>query len=130
MRGHLTERGLPLPAAPVWRSYVGEWDRALRAANRPWTTRYNYQLAVCQLAAFLAAEGADDSDAAEDPTGVGRRHVERFLAWMIETRSASTALNKYKGGCSSSSATWWRRARCRVIRWTASASPTSRRSWS
>ncbi len=25
-----------------------------------------------------------------------RGHVEWFQAWMIETRSASTALNKYK----------------------------------
>jgi site-specific recombinase XerD len=83
----------------------------LRSANRPRTTRYNYELAVCQLAEFLAGPdlpaflarteanppAVDDSDAAEDPTDVGRRHVEWFLAWMIETRSASTALNKYKG---------------------------------
>jgi site-specific recombinase XerD len=28
---------------------------------------------------------------------VARAHVESFQAWMIETRSASTALNKHKG---------------------------------
>jgi hypothetical protein len=28
---------------------------------------------------------------------VQRKHVEWFLAWMIDTRSASTALNKYNG---------------------------------
>ncbi|GAB3383785.1 phage integrase N-terminal SAM-like domain-containing protein [Amycolatopsis echigonensis] len=33
---------------------------------------------------------------ADDPTDVGRKHVESFIAWMIQTRSASTALNKYK----------------------------------
>ncbi|WP_101440365.1 phage integrase N-terminal SAM-like domain-containing protein [Amycolatopsis echigonensis] len=27
---------------------------------------------------------------------MGRKHVESFIAWMIQTRSASTALNKYK----------------------------------
>ncbi|WP_199335788.1 tyrosine-type recombinase/integrase [Streptomyces sp. GMR22] len=36
-------------------------------------------------------------DAAEDPTEVTRAHVEAFQGWMIETRSASTALNKHKG---------------------------------
>jgi site-specific recombinase XerD len=111
MTGDLTNGGLPRPAAPAWRSYLDEWDRALRAANRPHSTRYNYELAVHQLAEFLASDdlprylahcGADpqllaDSDAAEDPTDVQRKHVEWFLAWMIETRSASTALNKYKG---------------------------------
>jgi site-specific recombinase XerD len=107
----LTEGGLPRPTAPVWRSYVEEWDRSLRAANKPLTTRYNYELAVSQLAAFLGGadlpafvartggdpRDGDDCDAAEDPTDVQRRHVEWFLAWMIDTRSASTALNKYKG---------------------------------
>jgi integrase/recombinase XerC len=111
MTGDLTNGGLPRPAAPVWRGYLEEWDRSLRAANRPMSTRYNYELAVHQLAEFLAgddlprflsASGADpgllaDSDAAEDPTDVQRKHVEWFLAWMIDTRSASTALNKYKG---------------------------------
>jgi len=92
MVGDLTEQGLPRPAAPVWRSYVEEWDRALRAANRPLSTRYNYELAVHQLAGFLAGEELrsfltaagvagdllDDSDAAEDPTDVQRRHFEWF----------------------------------------------------
>jgi integrase/recombinase XerC len=36
------------------------------------------------------------ADAAVDPTRVQRAHVEDFQAWMIETRSASTALNKHK----------------------------------
>lgn len=108
MGTNLTNSGLPRPARAVWRSYVEEWDRSLRAANRPETTRYNYELAVTQLADFLdgpelpqfldrsGLPATDDSDAAEDPTDVQRRHVEWFVAWMIETRSASTALNKYK----------------------------------
>lgn len=108
MKGDLTEQRLPRPAESVWCGYVEEWDRSLRAANKPLTTRYNYELAVTQLAeflgggdlsAFLKTSGLvldDASDAAEDPTDVARGHVEVFLAWMIETRSASTALNKYK----------------------------------
>ncbi|MFI6133314.1 tyrosine-type recombinase/integrase [Micromonospora sp. NPDC051141] len=36
-------------------------------------------------------------DAAEDLCAVSRAHVEAFQAWMTETRSASTALNKHKG---------------------------------
>jgi integrase/recombinase XerC len=49
----LTEQRLPRPAEAVWRGYVEEWDRSLRAANKPLTTRYNYELAVTQLAEFL-----------------------------------------------------------------------------
>lgn len=53
MTTNLTKQGLPRPKDGVWRSYVEEWDRSLRAANRPHTTRYNYQLAVTQLSDFL-----------------------------------------------------------------------------
>jgi hypothetical protein len=35
--------------------------------------------------------------AADDPTQVTKRHVEAFQGWVIETWSASTALNKHKG---------------------------------
>src|SRR3954469_4680287 len=39
-----------------------------------------------------------DADAAAgDPCAVNRAHVEAFQGWMIDTRSASTALNKHKG---------------------------------
>lgn len=34
--------------------------------------------------------------AALTPTAVTRRHIEAFQAWMIQTRSAATALNKHK----------------------------------
>ncbi|MET9258556.1 hypothetical protein [Amycolatopsis sp. NPDC004079] len=44
----LAKQGLPRPANDVWRSYVGEWGRSLRADNKPHTTRYNYELAVTQ----------------------------------------------------------------------------------
>ncbi len=83
----------------IWSTYLRDWDRSLRSANHPETTRYNYLLAAAQLARYLAEHSPDpDADAAaEDPTEVTRAHCESFQAWMIETRSAATALNKHKG---------------------------------
>ena len=85
--------------AGEWPGYLVDWDRTLRAGNYPETTRYNYLLAAAQLGRYLDEYSPDPEavDAAQDPTAVLKRHVEAYLAWMIETRSASTALNKYKG---------------------------------
>jgi integrase/recombinase XerC len=85
--------------SPAWAGLLTDWDRSLRAGNYPATTRYNYLLAAAQLARYLAEESPDpDADAAaDDPVEVTRAHVESFQAWMITTRSASTALNKHKG---------------------------------
>ncbi|WP_163505147.1 tyrosine-type recombinase/integrase [Fodinicola acaciae] len=82
----------------TWSSYLRDWDRTLRSGNHPETTRYNYLLAAAQLARYLEEYSPDpDADAAAaDPTLVSRAHVEAFQAWMIQTRSASTALNKHK----------------------------------
>ena len=57
-----------------------------------------YLLAAAQLGRFLTEHSPDpDADAAaDDPCAVTRGHVEAFQAWMIDTRSASTALNKHK----------------------------------
>ena len=86
--------GLP----PAWIGYLRDWHRSLRSANHPETTRYNYLLAVVQLARYLgtAKIDADTAGASVTPVAVTRHHLEAFLAWMVETRSASTALNKYK----------------------------------
>jgi integrase/recombinase XerC len=83
----------------TWAGYLRDWDRSLRSGNYPETTRYNYLLAAAQLATYLGEYSPDpDADgAAEDPAEVTKAHVESFQAWMIETRSASTALNKHKG---------------------------------
>jgi integrase/recombinase XerC len=96
MASDLTKQDLPRPAAAVWHAYLDEWDRSLRTRNKPLTTRYNYELAVTQLATFLSSLPADDTDAVDDPTDVQQRHIELFIIWMIESRSAATALNKYK----------------------------------
>ena len=83
----------------TWAGYLRDWDRSLRSGNYPETTRYNYLLAAAQLARYLGEHSPDPDadDAAEDPAEVTKAHVEAFQAWMIETRSASTALNKHKG---------------------------------
>src|SRR2546423_1600523 len=83
----------------TWAGYLRDWDRSLRSGNYPQTTRYNYLLAAAQLGRYLAEHSPDpDADAAaDDPAEVTKGHVESFQAWMIETRSASTALNKHKG---------------------------------
>lgn len=61
--------------------------------------RYNYLLAAAQLARYLGeySPDPDAGDAAADPCEVTRAHVECFQGWMIQIRSASTALNKHKG---------------------------------
>ncbi|MDA3644406.1 tyrosine-type recombinase/integrase [Saccharopolyspora indica] len=86
--------GLPL----AWHHLIIDWDRSLRSSGRPETTRYNYLLAAVQLAKFLDDRGSDYGFAAasQDPVETRRAHIEEFQAWMIETRSASTALNKHK----------------------------------
>jgi site-specific recombinase XerC len=84
--------------AEPWCGYLRDWNRSLRAGNYPATTRYNYLLAATQLARYLGTVTDDAfAGAAVDPTAVQRLHVEDFQTWMIETRSASTALNKHKG---------------------------------
>jgi hypothetical protein len=82
-----------------WSGFLRDWDRSLWSGNYPETT-HSVQLsaggrAVGPLPGQYSPDPAAD-DAAEDPTDVTRAHVEAFQAWMIETRSASTALNKYK----------------------------------
>jgi integrase/recombinase XerC len=83
----------------TWSGFLRDWDRSLRSGNYPETTRYNYLLAAAQLARYLGeySPDPDADDAADDPCAVTRAHVEAFQAWMIETRSASTAVNKHKG---------------------------------
>jgi integrase/recombinase XerC len=80
-----------LPRA--WGNFLRDWDRSLRSGNYPQTTRYNYVLAASQLARYLGGltSELEAEDAAGDPTAVYKEHVEAFQAWMIETRSASTA---------------------------------------
>jgi len=69
-------------------------SRPACATTSRWSTRY--LLAAVQLAGYLVAEDPD-SAGARGPGLVTRRQVVAFQAWMVESRSAGTALNKYKG---------------------------------
>ncbi|MCF2531192.1 hypothetical protein, partial [Yinghuangia soli] len=49
--------------ATTWSGFLRDWDRCLRSAGHPETTRYNYLLAAAQLARYLAEESPDpDAD--------------------------------------------------------------------
>ncbi len=82
----------------TWAGYLRDWDRHLRSGNYPETTRYSYLLSAAQLARYLGeySPDPDADDAAGDPAQVSRAHVEAFHAWMVQTRSAATALVKHK----------------------------------
>jgi hypothetical protein len=82
----------------TWTGFLRDWDRSLRSANHPATTRDNYLLAAAELARYLGEHSPDpDADAsADDPNVTTRGPVESFQAWMVDTRSAATALNKHK----------------------------------
>ncbi len=41
---------ITLGLSKTWAGYLRDWDRTLRSANRPATTRYNYLLTAAQLA--------------------------------------------------------------------------------
>ena len=61
-----------------WAGFLRDWDRSLRAANHPETTRYNYLLAAAQLAKYLAAEAAwDAANACIDAHG-GYGYAEEY----------------------------------------------------
>jgi len=86
----------------------------------PGDNAYNYLLAASQLPSIWLRESPDPDadDAANDPTVVTKAHVESFQVWMIETRSASTALNKHKG-LQQFFKFWWTRRRSTSRRWRA-----------
>ena len=79
----------------VWSRLLRDWDRTLRAKNHPQTTRYIYLLAAAQLADYVALEDPG-SGGARHPAAVTRKQLIGFQAWMVESRSAATALNKHK----------------------------------
>ena len=116
--------------SPTWVGYLRDWDRTLRAANHPDTTRHNYLLAAAQLGRYLSAESPDPDadDAADDPCQVTRGHLGAFQAWMVDTRSASTALNKHSASSSSSSGWSSTRRHSTGRRCNGSDSPSRRRS--
>src|SRR5262245_34522147 len=67
------------------------FERHLRAANRAPRTIDKYGLAARQLTRFLAAEGRP-TNAAE----VTKRHVEAYIADLLERYKPGTALTRYQ----------------------------------
>lgn len=65
--------------------FIPSWQRSMRARNLSPKTIRTYAAAVHQLDAWLAAAGIDDVRKVE------RRHLEDFLADLLERRKASTA---------------------------------------
>ncbi|GAA1068241.1 MULTISPECIES: tyrosine-type recombinase/integrase [Streptomyces violaceusniger group] len=87
---------ITLGMSGAWAGFLRDWDRTLRAGNYPETTRYNYLLAVAQLARYLGGRGSGGEEGTHDPLNVTKPQIEAFQAWMISSRSASTAVNKHK----------------------------------
>src|SRR4051812_9263320 len=73
--------------APLSRSFA----RSLRAANRSPRTVETYLAAINQLAAYLVAHGTPTQ-----VVSITREYVEAFVSELVETRSASTASNRFR----------------------------------
>jgi site-specific recombinase XerD len=67
------------------------WELHLRALNRSPKTLTTYLEAARQLLAFLAGRGMPTHAAS-----IHREHVEAFLVHLQQTRSSSTAANRYR----------------------------------
>jgi len=67
------------------------WELHLRALNRSPKTITTYLEAARQLVNFLAEQGMPTQ-----AVSIHREHIESFLVHLQETRSASTAANRYR----------------------------------
>jgi integrase/recombinase XerC len=76
--------------AALWESLARSWSRSLRARNLSPATTKKYGESLGQLIAYLAAH----EDVA--PSQVKRRHVEEYIGFVVENRSASTASVRYR----------------------------------
>jgi site-specific recombinase XerD len=72
-------------------SLLPSWELHLRALNRSPKTLVTYLEAARQLARFLS-----DSGMPTQAANIHREHIEAFLVHLQETRSASTAANRYR----------------------------------
>jgi len=79
--------GLPAPLAAA----LDGFRLFLRATNKSERTIETYTEAVRLFGRFLVAEGLPPR-----PRDLRREHVEQFIARLVETRSPSTADNRYR----------------------------------
>src|SRR3954452_14475905 len=75
----------------TWESLIRDFVRHLKGTNRAPNTQTIYRRAATGLVAFL-----EQTDELPTPDGLTRRHVENYMAHLIETRSASTANVVYR----------------------------------
>lgn len=69
---------------------ITSWELSLAARNLSPATRHTYSTAARQMADHLAGQGI------QNPAGVTRAHLERWVLHLVQTRSASTASNRYR----------------------------------
>lgn len=65
------------------------WKRSLRASGKSPKTVITYESAVDQFIDFLGSDAPHIRD-------IKRRHVENFMIYLLENRSAGTANNRYR----------------------------------
>lgn len=69
---------------------IASWHRSLRARNLAPKTLRTYRQSTDALVDWLATRKVTD------PTAITRRHLEAFIAHLLETRSAATASVRYR----------------------------------
>jgi site-specific recombinase XerD len=79
-------------STPTLDELIGSWSLSLRAANRaPRTVEQYVDESLGQFRRWLAQNEPDLT-----PRAIERHHLERYLAEIASTRSASTAHTRYK----------------------------------
>lgn len=73
------------------RALAESWELHLRAGRKSPQTIYNYSSAVEALASHLESRGMPT-----EASNIKREHVESFIVALLDSRSAATALNRYK----------------------------------
>jgi len=69
---------------------IESWDLHLRSRDLSPATLSTYGISVRQMSQFLAGQGITD------PSAVGQKDIERWTSHLLETRSPSTASNRYR----------------------------------
>lgn len=69
---------------------LDSWELSLASRNLSPATLHTYATAGRQMSGHLAQQGITD------PTDVKRAHLERWILQLVQTRSASTASNRYR----------------------------------
>jgi integrase/recombinase XerC len=75
----------------TWESLIRDFVRHLKGTNRAVNTQTIYRRAALGLAQFLEQDGELPA-----PGQLTRRHVEAYMAHLIDTRSATTANVVYR----------------------------------